>query len=171
MTMRKWVRKGAVGAAAGVGVAAWFAGTAWACAEVSDWITPPTGPGAQPPENFGDVVMLLAWVVLQVVTLVAVVTTVTDALTTPPGPDPKDAVIRANGLEVTRLSAQVRRLQVDIAAVRARADRAEGQRDALRAEQRVLRSWMNEYPSDKYTGTWWLAEWDRLIQRHREETR
>lgn len=36
---------------------------------------------------------------------------------------------------------------------------------ALAAEQVIaqLRAWMAEYPDDKYTGTWWLAELDRIL--------
>lgn len=34
------------------------------------------------------------------------------------------------------------------------------------AESRVtkLRQWMAEYPQDKYTGAWWLSEFDRICQ-------
>ena len=28
----------------------------------------------------------------------------------------------------------------------------------------TLRAWMAEYPNDKYTGAWWLAEFDRITR-------
>jgi hypothetical protein len=32
----------------------------------------------------------------------------------------------------------------------------------LDAQASTLRAWMAEYPNDKYTGAWWLAEFDRI---------
>ena len=40
-------------------------------------------------------------------------------------------------------------------------------REALEAGNRqiaTLRAWMAEYQNDKYTGTWWLAEFDRILR-------
>jgi transposase len=34
----------------------------------------------------------------------------------------------------------------------------------LEAQAAMLRAWMAEYPHDKYTGTWWLAELDRAAR-------
>ena len=34
---------------------------------------------------------------------------------------------------------------------------------AGRAVLATLRKWMAEYPNDKYTGAWWLAELDRIM--------
>lgn len=39
---------------------------------------------------------------------------------------------------------------------------AEQESARLRAQIDTLRSWMSEYPNDKYTGAWWLAEFDRI---------
>lgn len=34
-----------------------------------------------------------------------------------------------------------------------------------------LRAWMAEYPNDKYTGTWWLAELDRIVTMSQAEAK
>jgi chromosome segregation ATPase len=39
---------------------------------------------------------------------------------------------------------------------------AEGEAVRLREQIATLRRWMAEYPNDKYTGAWWLAEFDRI---------
>jgi hypothetical protein len=33
---------------------------------------------------------------------------------------------------------------------------------ALEVQAATLRAWMAEYHNDKYTGAWWLAEFDRI---------
>ena len=33
----------------------------------------------------------------------------------------------------------------------------------LQGQITMLRTWMAEYPHDKYTGAWWLAEFDRIV--------
>lgn len=45
-----------------------------------------------------------------------------------------------------------------------RLQQAEAERDALKARVAKLREWMAEYPNDRYTGAWWLAEFDRIIR-------
>lgn len=48
-----------------------------------------------------------------------------------------------------------------------RAEEAERKIRAKEATMASLRVWMTEYPNDKYTGTWWVQELDRLLAREK----
>ena len=37
----------------------------------------------------------------------------------------------------------------------------------LQRQISTLRAWMAEYPNDKYTGAWWLAEFDRMTAQEK----